>query len=131
MEGNFPNEQPAFIFNQLERKALLDSQKLLTDNEKLVMDNQELLATLDTARLEYRKLNNKQKVDLETTMATGKKAHNLQLKLIQLFAGTMLNNGLSGNNHTDAGKIMGKLAQANIELPCGMETLAKYLKQDR
>jgi hypothetical protein len=60
-----------------------------------------------------------------------KKTENLQLELMQLFAGTMLKEGLSNNPHTDVEQIIKKLAVANKTLPCTKETLAKYLKENR
>jgi hypothetical protein len=60
-----------------------------------------------------------------------KKTENLQLELMQLFAGMMLKKGLSNNPHTDVEQIIKRLAAANKKLPCSKETLAKYLKENR
>jgi hypothetical protein len=61
----------------------------------------------------------------------GKKTENLQLGLMQLFAGLLLKTGLSNNPHTDAEKLIKKIAAAEKTLPCSKETLAKYLKENR
>jgi hypothetical protein len=131
MESKFPNEKPDFLFNQLEKKELLDTQQLLGDNERLRQENQELSSRLDVGRAAYRKLQTQARNNASNIQEPAKKSENLQLEIIQLFAGTMFNSGLSDSPFTDAEKIIKKLAAANKSLPCGKETLAKYLKANR
>lgn len=54
MEAKFPNERPAFLFNHLERRELLDRKKLLEENEKLLIQVQELNERLERGRMLYR-----------------------------------------------------------------------------
>jgi hypothetical protein len=61
----------------------------------------------------------------------GKKTENKMLEVIKALAGALLKNGLSDNPHSDAEKVMTKLAAANQTLDCTKETLAKYLKTNR
>jgi len=54
IEKTFPNEKPSFLFDQLERKELLDAKKLLEENEKLKLEVEEKNVRLEKARDIYR-----------------------------------------------------------------------------
>lgn len=111
-----PNEKPAFIFNQLERKELLNAEKLLIENDRLNQQVHELESSLKLGRIEYKKLLDKVKVLSNDQKEAAPKTKNIHLELIQLFAGEMLRNGLSENPHTDSAQLIKKISI--IKKPC-------------
>jgi len=89
IEKTFPNEKPSFLFDQLERKELLDAKKLLEENEKLKLEIEDKEKRLNIAREEWKK----QKAEIEelkNRATTNTQKTNSGLKTELLVAGLLI-----------------------------------------
>ncbi len=120
MQKSFPNERPAFLFDEAEQGLNTG----ITTDDYLV-----LKAKNEALEERLRKAEEWYKNNVAGSGAVSTKGHNSYSGVIRALAESLLESPLSNNYHADAKRLITLVESKGKVMPVGDKTLAKYLSQ--